>query len=338
MKRRITIAGGGLAGLSLGIGLAGRGVPVTLCEAGSYPRHRVCGEFINGVREETLEVLGIADLVSSARRLESTAWFVGGEKVLEEALPEAARGVSRYGLDRRLAERFVARGGELRERERVEQAEGEGVVWAVGRQADRGSEWIGLKVHARAMETATDLEMHLGEAGYVGMARVEEGRVNVCGLFKKQEGVRGKGAGLLAGYLERNGMSGLAARMAEGDLDEGSFVGVSAFRLGRQVADGLCRVGDAESIIPPFTGNGMSMALEAAESALDPLREYAEGEFSWEETVGRVAERLRRRFARRLRMARLIHPFFFSKLGRRMLSASARSGMLPFQFFFKTLR
>jgi len=157
-------------------------------------------------------------------------------------------------------------------------------------------------------------------------------------LLKRGGGVGGRGAGLLGGYLERNGMSGLAARMAEGDLDEGSFVGVSAFRLGRQVADGLCRVGDAESIIPPFTGNGMSMALEAAESALDPLREYAEGEFSWEETVGRVAERLRRRFARRLRMARLIHPFFFSKLGRRMLSASARSGMLPFQFFFKTLR
>ncbi|MDA0768469.1 MAG: hypothetical protein O3A92_16790, partial [Verrucomicrobia bacterium] len=62
------------------------------------------------------------------------------------------------------------------------------------------------------------------------------------------------------------------------------------------------------------------------------------GGISWEETVGRVEERLRRRFARRLMTARLIHPLFFSQLGRRMLSATARSGILPFQFLFKTLR
>jgi len=44
----ITIVGGGLAGLTLGIGLRQRGVPVTIWEAGKYPRHRVCGEFISG--------------------------------------------------------------------------------------------------------------------------------------------------------------------------------------------------------------------------------------------------------------------------------------------------
>jgi 2-polyprenyl-6-methoxyphenol hydroxylase-like FAD-dependent oxidoreductase len=37
----ITIIGGGLAGLTLGIGLRHRGVPVKIFEAGSYPRHRV---------------------------------------------------------------------------------------------------------------------------------------------------------------------------------------------------------------------------------------------------------------------------------------------------------
>ena len=45
--RAVTIIGGGLAGLTLGIGLRQRGVPVTISEAGDYPRHRVCGEFIS---------------------------------------------------------------------------------------------------------------------------------------------------------------------------------------------------------------------------------------------------------------------------------------------------
>ena len=96
--KEITIAGGGLAGLSLGIALAERGVPVRLQEAGSYPRHRVCGEFINGVQDETLEALGIVDLVRSGLQLDSTVWLVNNEVVLRDVLPEPASGISRHAL------------------------------------------------------------------------------------------------------------------------------------------------------------------------------------------------------------------------------------------------
>ena len=41
--KTIRIAGGGLAGLSLGIALRLRQVPVVVHEALHYPRHRVCG-------------------------------------------------------------------------------------------------------------------------------------------------------------------------------------------------------------------------------------------------------------------------------------------------------
>ncbi len=338
MMKRITIAGGGLAGLSAGIALAERGVPVMLCEAGSYPRHRVCGEFINGVDQGTLEALGIADILGTARLLSSTTWFVGDERVYDAMLTEPAIGVSRHSLDERLAERFVARGGELKEKARVEKKEEEGLVWAAGRQADRESGWIGLKVHARDMATVADLEMHLGTAGYVGTARVEGGRVNICGLFRRQRGIGGKGVELLLNYLRENGLEDLRGRMELGDLDSAAFVGVSAFRLGRQVRDGLCRVGDAESIIPPFTGNGMSMAFEAAETAIDPLVEFSEGNASWGETVSGIEARLEKRFAKRLFTARFLHPLFFRELGRMMLASSARSGVLPFQFLFKSLR
>ena len=55
----ITIVGGGLAGLTLGVALRQRDVPVTLYEAGSYPRHRVCGEFICGRGIDVLHTLGL---------------------------------------------------------------------------------------------------------------------------------------------------------------------------------------------------------------------------------------------------------------------------------------
>mgnify|MGYP001386703205 CR=1 FL=1 len=62
----ITIVGGGLAGLTLGIGLRRRGVPVAIWEAGHYPRHRVCGEFISGRGQETLTRLGLRELLDRA--------------------------------------------------------------------------------------------------------------------------------------------------------------------------------------------------------------------------------------------------------------------------------
>src|SRR5882724_2878130 len=59
--RSIEIVGGGLAGLALGIGLRRHGVPVIIWEAGHYPRHRVCGEFISGRGQETLVRLGFRE-------------------------------------------------------------------------------------------------------------------------------------------------------------------------------------------------------------------------------------------------------------------------------------
>ena len=73
MEKVVTIAGGGLAGLSLGIALRQTRTPVILHEAGMYPRHRVCGEFISGVSPAVLETLGIADLVQDAKRHFSSA-------------------------------------------------------------------------------------------------------------------------------------------------------------------------------------------------------------------------------------------------------------------------
>ena len=70
--KRISIVGGGLAGLSLGVALRRHGIPVILFEAGSYPRHRVCGEFISGLSKATLNTLGLQDLLHGAMSHRST--------------------------------------------------------------------------------------------------------------------------------------------------------------------------------------------------------------------------------------------------------------------------
>jgi 2-polyprenyl-6-methoxyphenol hydroxylase-like FAD-dependent oxidoreductase len=134
----VTIAGGGLAGLSLAIGLRLRGIAAVVHEAGSYPRHRVCGEFISGVERETLEALGIAGVMADARLLRRVAWCREGRLIHEGELPSPAMGISRHRLDLRLKEQLVACGGAVEERSRLAREARDGQVWAAGRIPRRG--------------------------------------------------------------------------------------------------------------------------------------------------------------------------------------------------------
>jgi 2-polyprenyl-6-methoxyphenol hydroxylase-like FAD-dependent oxidoreductase len=334
----VTIAGGGLAGLSLAAGLRLRGIPVTVREAGRYPRHRVCGEFISGVERETLEQLGIAGALADALPRSSVAWFREGRRIHEGALPEPALGISRHRLDLRLKERVVALGGTVEEAARVARGAKEGVVWAAGRIPRRGP-WIGLKTHFHGLPMAADLEMHLGANGYAGLAGVEDGRVNVCGLFRIDRDVPGRGADLLASYLRAGGNRMLAGRLDAAVMDPASFCAVAGFQLGRQHAEpGLCPVGDAESMIPPFTGNGMSMAFQSAALALDPLERWSRGRLSWDGCVAEIRTLQRRRFRRRLAAAQALHPLLLRAGGRDAIEAIAAAGLLPFRPLLSLVR
>ena len=338
LNREITIAGGGLAGLSLGIALRRAGIAARVHEAGCYPRHRVCGEFISGVKMETLEALGIDRALEDARPNRTIRWSHGDRLIHADALKEPAVGISRHRLDERLSREFARLGGELIVRSRLAPTGGEGHVWAAGRKATKG-EWIGLKCHFQGLDMEADLEMHVGETGYAGLARIEDDRVNVCGLFRCDRTIKAPGSGLLPGYLKAVGLGALAERLAAAEPDEASFLGAAGFRLGRQHADpSLLTIGDAEAMIPPFTGNGMAMAFQAAEIALAPLRDYACGAREWNSVRAEIGRSLATRFRRRLSVAGALHPLLFASAGRNFLGFAAGLGCLPFQTLLRTVR
>jgi 2-polyprenyl-6-methoxyphenol hydroxylase-like FAD-dependent oxidoreductase len=108
--------------------------------------------------------------------------------------------------------------------------------------------------------------------------------------------------------------------------------------LGRQQQDeGICSLGDAERMIPPFTGNGMSMAFESAESALAPLVSYSNGQADWDDCRKMIRAALDERFSRRVRLAMGLHRFLTSSGGRLGLALAARSGLLPFHWLHRQL-
>ena len=336
---KIEITGGGLAGLSLGLALRRAGVGVTIFEAGNYPRHRVCGEFITGLAPSTIARLGLAPFLDDALHHREVAWFLNdtARPARIQMLPSPALGVSRHALDARIADAFVAAGGELRTGTRVtDLAPRAGRVFATGRRRGN-STWMGLKIHARGLDLARDLELHLGENAYVGLARVETGEVNICGLFRRRP-LCAKGADLLHGYLQAAGLARLAERLAATDVDLGSFCAVAAVSFDRRVpaSDRVC-LGDACAMIPPFTGNGMAMAFQSAELALDPLLAFARGEQPWTLVSRSIQASLSRLFRVRLATAGALHPFLFAPHRQRWLRALNRAHLLPLRPLYTAL-
>ncbi|HLZ53411.1 MAG TPA: FAD-dependent monooxygenase [Verrucomicrobiae bacterium] len=309
--KSITIVGGGLAGLTLGIGLRRRGVPVTVWEAGHYPRHRVCGEFISGHGQETLARLGLRGLLERAGAVNAgtAAFFSTAQSTPPRSLPAHAICLSRFTMDHALAVEFKKLGGELQEDQRRRDEDfGEGIVRATGRRAqtmENGSRWFGLKVHARNVPLTADLEMHVSPRGYVGLCRVDGGAVNVCGLFRRRAG-EDRTPQNWGEWLRGQTGSPLNRRLAAAKFDESSFCAVAGISLRphRAAARAECCVGDAITMIPPVTGNGMSMAFESAGMAVEPLAAWSHGEISWTQTRQALAGQCDAAFARRLAWAK----------------------------------
>ena len=109
--------------------------------------------------------------------------------------------------------------------------------------------------------------MAVGRAGYVGMVRVEDGRLNVAAAFEPA-------------FVRRLGTPGAAAAAV---LSEAGFVPIAGLetarwqgtaRLAQQTRplaeDRLFLLGDAAGYVAPFTGEGIAQALASAH-AMAPL-------------------------------------------------------------------
>jgi len=75
-------------------------------------------------------------------------------------------------------------------------------------------------------------------------------------------------------------------------------------------------------MIPPVTGNGMSMAFESAGLAVEPLATWSRGEAPWVRTQQMLAHRCDAAFARRLAWAKWLQ--------RMMLTPSLQNVLVRF--------
>jgi len=318
----VTIVGGGLAGLTLGLQLRQNGIPVQIHDAGSYPRHRVCGEYLSGRALSIIESLGLRPGLDRLGAVESSDVLLSlGSSVLSRrTLPQPALCLSRYEFDRFLVQELSKAGGDIQTAHRIPAHPAEGTVLATGRQpsaTEHGWRWFGLKAHTRNVNLEAGLEMHLSSRGYIGLCRIENSQVNVCGLFRSHSPVPDL-ATSWKNWLGGDPDSLLQQRICHAEWDESSFSSIAALSLAPQRASvraGL-RIGDALTMIPPVTGNGMSMAIEGADLATNPLVDWSSNKLDWDSAVQKVATQLDTAFAPRLRHARWLQHAMFDPIAR----------------------
>ena len=294
----VAVVGGGLAGAAAACRLAEAGRRVVLLERTPGPHHKVCGEFVSGEAELSLQELGLG---GALRRLGGVpverVRLAAGRITATVALPFPATGLSRRRLDgwllRAAARRGVAvcagqpvrgmgrDGAGVRLLTSDEPVRADAVLLATGKHDLRGaprqgrpSTLIGLKLHLRlapeaARALAGAVELTLFEGGYAGLQAVEGGVANLCLVVEKDRfaALERDWCRLVAAvpYLERR-LDGASACWSD-PLAVYRIPYGYLHRADEAAAGPVYRLGDQLAVIPSFTGDGMAMALRSATQA-----------------------------------------------------------------------
>jgi flavin-dependent dehydrogenase len=158
----LLVVGGGPAGASLAAMAADAGARVVLLERDSFPRDKVCGEFLSAEGCQVLRELGLLEplVASGATTMESARLTHPRGGAIDAPLPElpgagrAALGVSRELLDTALLDHARARGVSVRERVEVTAPVLEGGRVVAVRAREVGATGSGETIPARIVVAA----------------------------------------------------------------------------------------------------------------------------------------------------------------------------------------
>ena len=294
------VIGAGPAGGLAAYLLARRGQRVLLVDRKAFPREKACGCCLNSASIEALRSSGLGAVLEGAEDAEQARpldrlILRNSRRVVELGLP-GSLALSRGVLDGRLAQAAVSAGAAFMpecvahlqpadkgsQRRIVLRKQGceatveaslviasdglgggvmdqePGAKWAIARDA-----WIGLATTVDAggcgLPRGT-INMFMGVGGYVGVVRMEEGRLHLA-------------AAVHAGACRDAGGPGRMMMRLIGDcgvqvpqLADAAILGTGPLTRRRRVIGGhrVLAAGDACGYVEPFTGEGIAWALRSA--------------------------------------------------------------------------
>ena len=309
------IVGGGPAGAVTALLLARAGAPHLLIERNAETGDALCGGFLSWRTLEALGRLGIRRDALNRDEIRRLRLFAGARQA-EAWLPRPALAVSRRRLDSLLLDHAITAGAAVERGVAVRALEGDYLRLAddseiaadalflatgkhdlrgLARGAERGQDpTLGLRVRlgpsgALDRMVGDTIELHLFDRGYAGIARQEDGTVNLCmAVHRSRLSAAGSPDQLLAALAIESPRLGerLAHRASGAAIDAVANVPYG-WRAVNGTA-GLFRLGDQAACIPSLAGEGMGIAIESGtRAATDYLRHGPAGAITYQQRLAR---------------------------------------------------
>lgn len=330
----ILIIGGGLAGLTSAIHLTKMGRIVILIEKNSYPKHKVCGEYISN------EVLPYFDwLNTNIEELKpthiSTLQFSSETgRTIETKLPLGGFGISRYTLDHALYLKALSQNCEVIEDQvnevifkddlfEVHLASGKVltskvVLGGFGKRSNldlkmnrsflkNKSPWLAVKSHYKGEFKKDVVGLHNFIGGYCGVSKVENNLLNICYLtnfksFKKFKNIDD----FQEKVISQNPHLKNILENSEAVFEKPMTISQICFEKKENVENHILMMGDTAGLIHPLCGNGMAMAIHSAKLASEQTTDFLAGKISRNEMEKSYSSNWNKNFKLRLWYGRIL--------------------------------
>jgi menaquinone-9 beta-reductase len=282
----VCIVGAGPAGCAAAVTATRNGRRVLLVDKDTFPRHKVCGEFVSFESVSLLtDLLGqrIAGVPLASVRL------FRNRHVQQAALPATALSVSRFELDHQLLCAAERSGASIMTGERVKQIDKDanGFLISTARDsyradrvinaAGRWSEfrlppkvslrpWIGIKQHFHEPSPHHSTDLYFFPGGYCGVQPIASDRINVCALVEVRSATTMDSMLALSSALHERARTW---QPLTGPIATAPII----FGPPRPIANDMFNVGDAAAFIDPFLGDGISIALQTGTLAAECLQQ-----------------------------------------------------------------
>lgn len=347
MSFNVIIVGGGLAGLASATHLSKKGLSVLLIEKHEYPKHKVCGEYISNEVLPYLNALDFNPFDYGAKNIVDFTLSTPGSRSITTKLTTGGFSISRYCIDWELSKKAKQYGAEILHvnvtdiqfknnqfevfTNQNKQYTSELVIGSFGKRSNldvqmsrdfiqKPSPFLGVKAHYKGDFPEDAVGLHNFEGGYCGVSKVENDHINVCYIadfksFKEYKNIDD----FQQKVLSQNKYWKKVFDTYELAFEKPLSISQVSFSEKQPVENHILMCGDSSGMIHPLAGNGMSMAIRAAQMASQKILKFKSGKIkSRADLEIQYTEVWNKEFSSRLKsghiIARLFRLGFFSEL------------------------
>lgn len=330
----VIIVGGGLAGLTSAIHLSQFDKQVLLIEKSSYPKHKVCGEYISNEVLPYLNSLGIDPVKNGAKEISKVELTTVKSNQIHGELPLGGFGMSRFYIDQLLADKAQKNGVTILQ-DSVEDIRFDQetfkittktrqnfttkiAVGAFGKRSNldvkmnrqfiqKKSPYLAVKTHVQGDFPEDHVALHNFKGGYCGVSKVENDHINLCYIvsfsaFKKYKNIDE----FQEAVVFKNRHLNQVFKESKPVFEKPLTISQISFETKNPVEDHIIMCGDTAGMIHPLCGNGMGMAISSAKIASEEILRFLNNEISRSQLEKNYLRNWNKEFKARLRVGHFI--------------------------------